>query len=278
MTGRSFLLNWLSQSLKAMLRIALRNSIKLSDCVEVLKATYVEVAREELERNGEAASASKISAMTGVHRKDIARLKASGGRPLEKHNAISRVMVQWQHDKRFLTKSGRPRVLDAEGRSSEFAELVEAANGGNLNAYAVLFEMERIGAIKKRGSSVRLVWRDYAPKVSAEDGLQMLAEDVTDLYQAVEENIAETFETPNLHLKTEFTKVIATALPEVREWFLHKGSDFHKQARKFLSQYDLDMNSELDQQLDVVHVALGSFSLTHGSDISAQQNGGHRES
>ena len=42
------------------------------------------------------------------------------------------------------------------------------------------------GALEKRGNRVKLLWRDYSPKVTTEEGLQMLAEDAEDLYRVME--------------------------------------------------------------------------------------------
>ena len=273
-SSNDMIINWLRSTLRAVLRICLRNSIKLHDVVEAVKIVYVEVAREELKTQGEKESASRLAAMTGVHRQDIARFSKTDNEFKPRDNTLARIVVQWQHDQRFLTKAGKPRVLEAEGRDSEFAELVESVNGGNLSAYAVLFELERMGAIKKSGSRVKLVWRDFAPKPDSEQGLQLLAEDTNELISAVEENIFSETKAKNLHLKTKFTCISEQALPEVRAWLIKQGSLFHKQIEKYLSKYDADLNPSLNPDECKATVSYGSFSLI--SDEASLLNNGEQ--
>ncbi len=255
-----FIFKWVRKVMCGTLRICLRHSIKLPEIIELLKLAYVDVAQQELLLQGLEVSASKLSAMTGVHRKDIARFRKSDMDPNPKANIVARVILQWQHDQRFTTKSGAPRVLTAAGRDSEFAKLVESVNGGDLGAYAVLYEMERLGALAKVKNKLKLLWKDYAPTVSAEEGLQMLAEDVNELYSAVEANIEQANEVPNLHLKTEFTKVAQARIPEIRKWILSEGSLFHRKVASYLSKFDLELNQKLNQKQPTVEVAVVAFS------------------
>jgi len=241
-------------------RLCLRNSIKLSDVIEILKASFVDAAVVELEMNKEEISGSKISVMSGVHRKDVTRLQRSGAELKPEKNVVARVMVAWQQDPRFRTKNGKPRVLNAEGRDSEFAQLVESVTGGDLNSYATLFEMERIGVLSKQGKRVKLRWRDYVSAGNLQEGLGMLADDANDLMSAVEENVYANHSVPNLHLKTEFDNISSAALPKIRQWMLNEGSLLHKRAREFLSQFDLDFNPKMETKTGGARVILGAFS------------------
>jgi len=228
--------------LRPVIRLCLRHSLKLGDLIEMAKIAFIQVAQEDLKRLNHEVSMSRLTAVTGVHRKDATRISRSGGAFEPPDNLLSRIMVQWQHDKRFTTKEGKPGVLSAEGRESEFAQLVESVNGGNLSAYAVLYEMERIGAVQRDGNRVKLCWRDFVIEDNVEHGLGLLAGDTNDLAGAVEENIFDRPAVPNLHLKTEFDNIEARKIPEIRGWLLEQGSLFHKRAREYLSQFDCDMH------------------------------------
>lgn len=237
-----------------------RRSIRLPEILEMLKALFIQAAEQELLRTEAKPSASRISAMTGVHRKDIARLNSEDRIQSRPKNVISRIMVQWRFDSRFSTKPGVPRSLLTEGRESEFAELVESVNGGDLSSYAVLFEMERMGIVVVKSGKVTLQWENYVPPVEVETGLQMLAEDCADLLSAVETNIYEESETPNLHLKTVFDNIVESAVPSIRRWLLREGSAFHHRLRAHLAQFDKDLSPNLQGESGGVRVAIGSFS------------------
>jgi hypothetical protein len=236
--------------------------MKLQDLTELMKSVFVKVARDELLRGGEKVSFSRLSVMTGVHRKDVTRFAKSRDEFEPQSDTIGKVMVQWQHDRRFSTKNGKPRTLGTEGRESEFAELVESVNGGNLSAYAVLFEMERMGIVERSGSRAKLMWRDFAPDPTVHDGLDLLARDVDDLSRAVEENIYERGKVPNLHLKTVFDNVLEEKLPQIRAWMLEEGSKFHQRLRKFVSRVDKDLSPGISGKRAGMRIAFGTFSVT----------------
>ena len=267
------LIECVQHMLNPLLRFCVRHSIKLHELLEMVKIAYVRAADRELQSKGAASSASRLSVMTGVHRKDVTRILRDPGNFTPQESIVAKVMVQWQHNPKFRTKAGAPRVLEAEGKESEFAELVNSVNGGDLSAYALLYEMERMGVVERRGSTVRLVWRDFTPEPTVKSGLEMLAGDTNDLYDAVEENIFDRQEIPNLHLKTVVDNVTPDAVPTIRKWLLEEGSLFHRRVRAFLSAFDCDLNPSLQGAKGGIRVALGTFSLVKkGSKGSADEN------
>ncbi|MCB0320930.1 MAG: hypothetical protein KDD60_08385, partial [Bdellovibrionales bacterium] len=213
------------------------------------------------EHDGEKVSGSRIAVMTGVHRKDVARFQRAV--PKEKpKNIIAKIMVQWQHSPQFTTKNGRPRVLEAVGRESEFAKLVESVNGGNISSYSILNEMERMGIVQRTGKRIKLQWRDYVPPMAEEEALALLATDTGNLFQAVEENVYERQETPHLHLTTVFDRISEAALPQIRSWLVEEGSMFQKKVRSYLSSFDADLNPEIEAGTAYGRVSVGSFSFS----------------
>ncbi|MCB0336277.1 MAG: hypothetical protein KDD62_08220, partial [Bdellovibrionales bacterium] len=246
----NFITDWLQSVLQVIVRVCIKSSIDLNSFIEVLKVVYVRVAEQELEASGKQASASRISVMTGVHRRDIARFKKLGIKPVAGANLISKIMGQWQHDPQFTTKKGGPRVLGVEGRNSEFAQLVAAVNGADVSTYSVLHEMEHLGVVVRVGKKVKLIWRDYAPQITSAEGLQMYAEDMVDLFKSIDENVERRSEIPNLHLRTDFDKIPLRHMKKIREWLLEEGSRFHKKVRSYLSKYDNDVNPSARKETD----------------------------
>ncbi|MFM1848379.1 MAG: hypothetical protein RL417_1853 [Pseudomonadota bacterium] len=255
--------------LQPVVRLCFRRSLQLNDIIDLLKEVFVALAKEELQKAGEAPSLSRLSVMTGVHRKDVTRIERAGDVKGGGANLIARVMVQWQHDPRFSTKRGRPRVITVEGRESEFAELVRSVNGEDVSPYAVLHEMERLGAVERTPNGLRLAWRDFVAGDDLRSGLEMLASDTADLGQAVEENLFKASESiRNLHLKTEFDNIVPEAVSEIRAWILQEGSLFHRRVRDFLARYDRDLSPSLKGAEGRCRVVLGTFSLTSSTGLT----------
>ncbi len=250
--------------LKPILRLCIRHSVKLQELVEMVKVMLVQVAKEELLRDGQSTSASKISVMTGVHRKDITRLEGSGEPYQRPINPIAKIVAQWQCHPSFTTKAGKPRVLNCEGKFSEFAKLVASVNGLDVSSYSILYELERAGYIEKRGKKVKLLARDIVHSEDINAGLQVLVHDSDDLISAVEENLFTETEHKNLHLRTEFDRIPLTKLNEAKRWLLEEGSAFHKRVRSYLSTLDLDTSLALSKNMDqpTGRISLGTFSMS----------------
>lgn len=246
--------------LRPVVTLCLRHSVRLSELVEMLKAVYVEACSEQLENEKAAVSASRISVMSGVHRKDVARLL--GAEPITRpsKSIATRVIGAWRNSKRYCGASGKPRVLSVEGKKSEFVDLVHSVSS-DVNPYTILFELERIGALSRSPHGVKLTSRLFNPGSDHAEGLNLLAADVGDLMEAVQENIeSDSNAVPNLHIKTEYDNIPAQHAPTIREWCLKEGSAFHQRIRNYLSQFDRDLNPAQAGSGGTIRVAVGAFS------------------
>lgn len=161
---------------------------------------FIEEAESQLESQKADSSNSKISLMTGVHRKDIARLRVKSDENTAEHRDIlTRVLGRWQKDKNFITQTGRPRTLRCEGAKSEFAQLVQGV-AKEINPYTVLFELERVGAIRRTSRGVRMQRRIFNPKGNIKKGFSLLSDDIDDLVSSVSSNIFNSPEVSNVAL------------------------------------------------------------------------------
>ncbi len=255
----------LSRAIQSLLRpvlsFCLRHSLRLRDILELMKVSLVTYAIDELKREQAVVSASKISLMTGVHRKDVAALLECPEPREIPTSVFLRVIGQWRTDKRFLTKDGKPRSLCHVGRDSEFVELVGAVHK-ELNPYSVLFELLRVGMVEEKGDQLHLLASEYIPYGKIEERFALVASDVNDLVRAAEENILDPQATPNLHLATSYDNVNPEDLPKIRKWFMEQGAELHERARAFLSSFDKDINPAIAEEPGGARVIIGTFSLT----------------
>ena len=77
---------------------------------------------------------------------------------------------------------------------------------------------------------------------------------------AIEENIADPEENLNFHLVTEYDNVSKKAVPKIRKWLLEQGSMFQKKVSRYLSQFDQDINPDLNGDDGGVRVVCAGFS------------------
>ncbi|MFN8391873.1 MAG: DUF6502 family protein [Bdellovibrionota bacterium] len=250
---------------KPLIRFALRHSISVQQIIETVKQAVVQLGAEEMERAGQKVNVSRLSAMTGLHRRDVIRLRTeSQSKPLPMPLA-ARVVNQWENDKRFLGKNGRPRVLQITPERNEFLKLLDSVST-DLHPGTVLFELERIGTVVRRSESVKLVRSHAVPKGDVREGFAIVERDCDDLLHVVEENTLRENHPRNLHGRTEFDNIAEEDLPKIREWILREGGAFHKRVRKFLSTFDLDIHPRRGVRGGQT-VSLTTFSRVSGEDL-----------
>lgn len=258
----------LSSMLRPMARWCIARSVRLPDVLEALKRVFLEVAEVELRVSGQSVNVSRLSVMTGVHRRDVTRLFKEQAPPKRSTDVIVRIIGQWANGAEFCEAPGKPRVLAVNGSQNDFSELVSAVST-DLNPGTILYELERVGVVQKTKRGVRLRSRVMVDRADAEGvdapGAQMLGRDLEHLAFAVEENIIEERSIPNLHLTTEFDRIPLSMAPAVRRWLLDEGSKFHERVRAYLSLRDLDMRGVPPREGEqTIKVVMSTFSRTIG--------------
>ncbi len=256
---RSLLLRLLTLVLRPAVLFCIRHSIKLQDLIECAKVAFVEASAKEFDQSGLKSNVSRISVMTGVHRRDVMRFQTSGLDLGTERDLVTKIMGHWRSDKRFVTKSGEPRVLSANGAGSDFNKLCESISL-DINPGTLLFELQRINAIVPAKGGIKLIHESYVPKGDPAAGFSILADDYETLINAVDENVLGEEELPHFHARTSYDNVQPDAMPEIRRWFLREGHEFHKRVRTFLSKFDRDINPDLSFEGKGIKVVFGSFS------------------
>ena len=116
--------------LGSLVRLLIRQGIDYSAVQEWLKQAFVDETRRELERRGEKVTLSRISIISGVHRKDAKRLsevQEQENPRSEKSSITSRLVSLWLGDSQYLDEQGKPKRLGRSGEGS-FDALVESVS------------------------------------------------------------------------------------------------------------------------------------------------------
>ncbi len=253
--------------LHPVVRFAVRHSVKVQDAIELVKFLYIDVASEEIRRHQEEPNVSRLSALTGLHRRDVVRIFRHGEVKEQGVGVTYRVIGRWQSDKRFTTSAGKPRVLSFDGPDSDFRKLMDSV-ATDLKPGTVLFELERIGAVERVKNGVRLHAQAYQVDSDPVQGFGMLADDTNDLIHSVEDNLLGTSNVRHLHGKTVYDNIAVEALKELSEWLITEAARFHRRVRTQLARFDLDIHKD-PMKKGGGRVAVGTFArLTMVSNAS----------
>lgn len=254
--------------MRPLARFALRHALKIQELTEIAKRTLVQEAARELGKGTPANNrlTSRISAMTGIHRRDVLRILSnteSENEIVSPRSLIMKIVGAWIGVRKYQDRSGLPRGLTCEGATSEFSELVSSVSK-DLNPYTVLRELQRAGMVIKKENKLLLQHEVLTPRDDIVQGFRIVADDINDLTKAAEDNL--TISPPqHLHIRTSYDNIALSAVPTVRKWLIRKGEKMHAEARRFLSRYDADLNSKLKDESAGARVVLGSFGMCETS-------------
>lgn len=244
--------------LRPIARFCLQKAISVQQLTDTAKDVFLEVAADELRRQGEKVNVSRLSVITGLQRRDVMKRYRQEPRTEVVSSLPARVLGQWEQDPRFTTKSGKPRSLTYEGEQSEFHSLI-AAVSRDVHPGTVLFQLERSGSVERTKRGVRLIKPEVEVRGDPGEGFLLLSKDLDDLIGAVQENLFGSEAQRNLHARTEYTNVARSAVPEIKRWLLREGTTFHLKVRNFLARYDLDINPRPNEEGNT-RVVFGTFS------------------
>jgi hypothetical protein len=138
--------------LRPLVRLLLEQRLTYPMLTNLLKSVYLEVALRDFPIEGKRQTDSRLSLLTGLHRKDVRRLRAEAARgaatPIPPAVALGAQLVgRWTGTPDYLDREGRPRPLPrlaGPGRGPSFEELV-ASVSKDIRPRAVLDEWLRLG-------------------------------------------------------------------------------------------------------------------------------------
>jgi hypothetical protein len=162
--------------LRPLVRLLLEKQLSYTALTKQLKALYVEVAERDLALPGRRPTDSRISLLTGVHRREVKRIRSElhgEGRPPARISLGALLISRWTADPAYLDADGRPRRLPKRAAGSEpsFEALVVSAST-DLPPRSVLDEWLRLGVVElDEQGRVRLVEESFVPEQGYEEKL-----------------------------------------------------------------------------------------------------------
>lgn len=144
----------MSRLLRPLARLMIDHGLQHQTVVEMLKKALVQEAVGQFAPSSGSASDTRIALQTGVHRKDVRRIREEATAEDEAPPMVSvasQVVARWISDPRFLSARKTPLPLARTPRlgdpgKPDFTSLV-AEVSRDVGARAVLDELERMGVV-----------------------------------------------------------------------------------------------------------------------------------
>ncbi|MBL8486189.1 MAG: hypothetical protein JNK22_03795 [Rhodocyclaceae bacterium] len=185
----------LRRVLNPVARLMLARGLTLPMAVELLKRVFVEVADRDFRLEGKPATDSRISLLTGVHRKDVRRLRqlphVEAALP-PKVSLGAQLVGAWLANPRFRDAGGRikPLARTAKAGGEDSFEALVAAVSKDIRARPVLDEWLRLGVASLNAEDeVVLNTAAFVPQEGFDEKLAYLGMNLGDHAAAATDNV-----------------------------------------------------------------------------------------
>jgi Family of unknown function (DUF6502) len=139
--------------LRPMVRLMLVHGVTYPYLSNLLKGLFVEVADKEFRLHEKPPTDSRVSLLTGVHRKDVSRLRGEMASEAELVPPVvslgAHLVAKWLGSPQYLDSEGSPLPLQrfaSDGGEQSFEALVASVNS-DIRSRVVLDEWLRLGVV-----------------------------------------------------------------------------------------------------------------------------------
>jgi hypothetical protein len=245
----------LGSILRPLARLMLQCGLGFDEFAAVAKSAFVSEATDKYGIRGRPTNISRVSALTGISRKEVSRIRASS--PLEQRwtpdletNPINTVLHHWHFDPEFSTAPGSPKALASEGASS-FAALV-ARYAGDVPYGAIRAELVRSGTVTEELGLLVVTRRFFSSPRFDEDLIRRIAFSLSNLGETLVHNVQlyqnttisdEQSATSGRLERAAWTQHLSQEhARQFRVWIRDKGIRFIEDADAWLGAHELPRN------------------------------------
>jgi hypothetical protein len=234
--------------MRPLVRLMMRSGLTFPILADMLRALFVEVAVSDILTDPKARTDSRISLLTGVHRKEIRRLR---GLPEEVAAGVpdvvtlaSQIIARWVGTTPYIDEVGQPRALPRNKQDSPISEpsfeaLVESVTS-DVRPRAVLDDLLGHGVVLLDSNDrVQLNTAAFIPRPGGEEQLFYFARNLHDHVAAAVANISGSGTPRFLDRSVHYDRLTPAQAQDLEDY-----------ARKAAMQVLLDVNRRAQELTD----------------------------
>ena len=159
------LIEALRRLLRPLVRALVHRQVQYPLLAQLIKSLYIDVVQSEFSLGGKAMTVSRLSLLTGIHRREAKRIQEGPSSSSEAApRAVSlgaQILARWTSEERWLDGEGRPSPLPRSSESgADFQALVRSVSV-DVHPRSVLDEWLRLG-VAEMDAEDRVVLRTAA--------------------------------------------------------------------------------------------------------------------
>jgi len=187
-------LNALRWLMRPIVRLLIARGVQLPALTAALKQIYVDVAVQNFRLGDKTPTDSRISVLTGVHRRDVRNIRKDGApSSLPRPMSLSATVIgRWLGDPAYTDDNGQPRALYrlADEGSPSFEELFQHVSK-DVHPRTILDDLinQKLVAWDEKSGLVTLKSRAFIPTASGEDSMRFFEMNLHDHLAAAVANL-----------------------------------------------------------------------------------------
>ncbi|GAA6140323.1 DUF6502 family protein [Hydrogenophaga sp. 5NK40-0174] len=219
----------LRRVLRPLVKLMLQNGVTIQYLNELLKRLFVEVADKDFRLDEKPSTDSRVSLLTGVHRKDVSRIRSLSSSEQDDGPSIvplgTQVVSRWTAQPRYLNDDGSPKALPrmaSEGGEVSFEALVSGINS-DIRSRVVLDELLRLGVVSlTEQGRVKLNTHAFVPSKGADEKAFYLGHNLGDHACAAVRNVMGQ-EAPFMERSVHYSGLSAMSIRQLGQMAEHMG-------------------------------------------------------
>jgi len=240
----SRLLSVVRTLLRPLVHLLLRYQVTFPVLAPILKQLYVEVAEQDFPIEGKKQTESRLSLLTGIHRKDVKRLRQEAAEHIEAPASVSlggQMVAFWLSTPGYQ-KKGKPLPLPRQSQTTgdiSFETLVETVGRQDIRPRAVLDEWLRLGVVRLINSDtgniaddqIELCNEAFIPSDGEDEKLFYLGRNLSDHIKTASHNLLPDAQ-PRLERSVYYGSLSAEAVDELHQFYREQSMELLKKVNE----------------------------------------------
>ena len=222
-----------------LVHLLLKTGMTFPQLAELLKEVYIDVADKEFRLDNKKQTQTRLSFLTGVHRKDVKRLH-NVSRDWEEPENVSvgvRLVAKWRREAYYQDDKGKPLKLPLKsievkkgGKESKestpsFEQLVESVCKQDIRPRVILDEWLNLGIVTlNHDKHVQLITEAFIPRDGLDEKAFFVGHNVADHLSAASQNLLN--DSPEFFERCVYYSDLSTeSIAELREMVAEQGME-----------------------------------------------------
>lgn len=260
--------------MRPLVRMAIKRGVSVDDFYVWLKAIYVEEA-EGFTIKGKKQSTSRIALLTGLDRKEVARLRKLNQdmdvlllQQTKRTNRAIRAINAWQKEEKYSDSQGNPKPLPLHGEAPSLESLVDE-HCGDVSVVTVLTELEQSGVVAVQDDgTVALKSTSYIPHEDNQELLFLMGQAAHDLLGTSAYNIEQQGEASRLQLSVAYNRVSPEVIARLKVLIEADSLELLHKLDRWLAR---ETDTQADDSQEKYRAGVGIYYFEEPTDSGSEQ-------